>query len=154
MSSSFSTVYNLDGVFVFYKSIRSCIRGNGQSCFSLSIPLSLINMVSLMQHRTLNSSSTKTGIISKSLVNSAFINESAIFELWKTFQCYLWKTFQCLFECLDLNCISMFRDFDTILPIFFTHVSVYNLAAKWQLKLTCLVLLVKLLLEKEIHNKV
>ena len=41
-----------------------------------------------------------------------------------------------LFECLDINCIAMFRHFDTILPIF-TQVFVYNLGAKWQLKLTC-----------------
>ena len=47
----------------------------------------------------------------------------------------------------------MFRDFDTTLPIF-TLVFVFNLVAKWQLKLTCLVILVKLLLEKESRNQI
>ena len=59
-----------------------------------------------------------------------------------------WKAAERLFEYLDLNCMSMFRDFDTILLIL-THGFVYNLVAKWQLKFTCLVILVKLLLEKE-----
>ena len=47
----------------------------------------------------------------------------------------------------------MFRDFDTILPIF-THVFVYNLVEKWLLKLTGLVILVKLLLEEENRNQI
>ena len=58
-----------------------------------------------------------------------------------------------LFECLDINCISMFRHFDTILPIF-TQVFVYSLGAKWQLKLTCSVILLKLLLEKKSRNQI
>ena len=41
----------------------------------------------------------------------------------------------------------MFRHVDTILPIF-THVFVHNLVTKSQLKLTCLVILVKLLLKQ------
>ena len=74
-------------------------------------------------------------------------------EICNVMQCYQWKTFEYLFEYLDLNCISIFRDFDTILPIF-THIFVYHLVAKWQLKLTCLVILVKLLLEKESRNRI
>ena len=74
-------------------------------------------------------------------------------EICNAMQCYQWKTFECLFECIDLNCISMFRDIHTIFPIF-THIFVYNFVAKWQLKLTCLVILVKLLLEKENCNQI
>ena len=46
----------------------------------------------------------------------------------------------------------MFRDFDTMLS-FFTQVFVDNLVAKWWLKVTCLAILVKLLLEKESRNQ-
>ena len=156
MCNSFSVVvvYNRTGAFIFYKSSRSCFRGSIQSRSNVSIPLSLLNMVSLIQHQTLNSFSTKTRI-SKSLTSSASTFRSfwTTVEICNTMQYYQWKTLVCLFECLDLNCVSMFRDLDTILLIF-THVFLYNLVAKWQLKLTYVVILVKHLLEKESHNQI
>ena len=73
------------------------------------------------------------------ILSSTFREFRTTVEISNAMQFYQRKTYECLFECLDLNCISMYRDFDTIHPTF-THVFAYNLIAKWQLKLTCLVI--------------
>ena len=143
-SNIFSVVYNQDGIFIFCRGSRSCFKGSRQSRSNFSIPLSLVNMV--FPDTTSNIEflfEKKTGIF-KSLTSSAFINKSDTFEPCslryfqlvqnhcRNFQCNAMlsvKVFECLWECLDLNFISMFREFYTILPIF-TQVFVYYLLAK------------------------
>ena len=164
MSNSFSVVYNRDGVSI-YPPQELHVLFQGQWSISLQfqhffefgkycIPW---NNIKHWKQEFLNPWQAVLQLINllylSFALSATFREFRTTVEICNAMQCYQWKTFECLFECIDLNCISMFRDIQTIFPIL-KHIFAYNFVAKWQLKLTWLVILVKLLLEKENCNQI